>query len=153
MVRKFPNIHLIEVKNLHSKVYLNDNKCILTSMNFYEYSQINNFEIGVIIDRKEEKANFNGIIDQIILMTKLSNNNTVLLKELELFSDYSVGMLFTEIKKITSKNTLRNYESFCIELRKITEIKTHELYEDGTAILRRTNLGKDRYLKVYNFLK
>lgn len=38
-------------ENLHAKAYANDNKLILGSMNFYEYSMINNKEMGVLFDK------------------------------------------------------------------------------------------------------
>ena len=41
-------------KNLHAKCYLNDNECIITSLNLYEFSQVNNNEMGVLIYRNED---------------------------------------------------------------------------------------------------
>ena len=41
-------------KNLHAKCYLNEELCIITSLNLYEFSQINNNEMGVLIRRSED---------------------------------------------------------------------------------------------------
>lgn len=41
-------------KNLHAKCYLNEKKMIITSMNLYEFSQQNNREMGILIDREIE---------------------------------------------------------------------------------------------------
>lgn len=41
-------------KNLHAKCYLNEEFCIITSLNLYEFSQINNNEMGVLISRSED---------------------------------------------------------------------------------------------------
>lgn len=41
-------------KNLHAKCYLNEGLCIITSLNLYEFSQINNNEMGVLIRRSED---------------------------------------------------------------------------------------------------
>ena len=38
-------------KNLHAKCYLNEELCIVTSLNLYEFSQVNNNEMGVLISR------------------------------------------------------------------------------------------------------
>lgn len=38
-------------KNLHAKVYLNESQAIVASMNLYEFSQVNNNEVGVLIER------------------------------------------------------------------------------------------------------
>ncbi|MEO9802028.1 MAG: phospholipase D-like domain-containing protein [Reichenbachiella sp.] len=44
----------IENKNLHAKCYINDSEAIVTSMNLYGYSQDNNYEMGVLIDKKDD---------------------------------------------------------------------------------------------------
>lgn len=38
-------------KNLHAKCYLSESACIVTSLNLYEFSMVNNNEMGVLIDR------------------------------------------------------------------------------------------------------
>lgn len=47
-------IRLYFSKNLHAKCYLNENKMIITSMNLYEFSQQNNREMGILIDKTVE---------------------------------------------------------------------------------------------------
>ncbi len=44
------HVYLKFHENLHAKCYINDTKLIITSLNFYEYSMINNKEIGVLYD-------------------------------------------------------------------------------------------------------
>ena len=41
-------------KNLHAKCYLNEEMCIITSLNLYEFSQVNNNEMGVLTRRTED---------------------------------------------------------------------------------------------------
>lgn len=41
-------------KNLHAKCYLNEEFCIITSLNLYEFSQVNNNEMGVLIRRSDD---------------------------------------------------------------------------------------------------
>lgn len=41
-------------KNLHAKCYLNEELCIVTSLNLYEFSQVNNNEMGVLFRRGED---------------------------------------------------------------------------------------------------
>ncbi len=38
-------------KNLHAKCYMNEELCIISSLNLYEFSQVNNNEMGVLIER------------------------------------------------------------------------------------------------------
>ncbi|PAT35227.1 phospholipase D family protein [Vandammella animalimorsus] len=41
-------------KNLHAKCYLNEENCIVTSLNLYEFSQVNNNEMGVLFRKSED---------------------------------------------------------------------------------------------------
>jgi phosphatidylserine/phosphatidylglycerophosphate/cardiolipin synthase-like enzyme len=41
-------------KNLHAKCYLNEELCIITSLNLYEFSQVNNNEMGILLRRSED---------------------------------------------------------------------------------------------------
>lgn len=41
-------------KNLHAKCYINEEMAIITSLNLYEFSQVNNNEMGVLILRSED---------------------------------------------------------------------------------------------------
>lgn len=41
-------------KNLHAKCYLNEELCIISSLNLYEFSQVNNNEMGVLIRRSDD---------------------------------------------------------------------------------------------------
>jgi hypothetical protein len=45
--KKFLNVSIIYVPNLHAKYYGNENKGVITSINLYDYSFKNNIEFGV----------------------------------------------------------------------------------------------------------
>ena len=47
-------VRLYFSKNLHAKCYLNEKKMIISSMNLYEFSQQNNREMGILIERDIE---------------------------------------------------------------------------------------------------
>jgi phosphatidylserine/phosphatidylglycerophosphate/cardiolipin synthase-like enzyme len=47
-------VRLYFSKNLHAKCYLNEKKMIIASMNLYEFSQQNNKEMGILIERDNE---------------------------------------------------------------------------------------------------
>jgi len=59
--KKFLNVSIIYVPNLHAKYYGNEKKGIITSINLYDYSFKNNIEFGVfsqqsILDRFKQSA-------------------------------------------------------------------------------------------------
>jgi sugar-specific transcriptional regulator TrmB len=47
------NLNLLHHPNLHAKCYMNENHIIIASMNMYEYSEKNNREMGLLINRSE----------------------------------------------------------------------------------------------------
>jgi phosphatidylserine/phosphatidylglycerophosphate/cardiolipin synthase-like enzyme len=51
-------------KNLHAKCYLNEELCIVTSLNLYEFSQINNNEMGILIRRSEDSDLYRDAYDE-----------------------------------------------------------------------------------------
>jgi hypothetical protein len=42
-------------RNLHAKCYLSESACIVTSLSLYEFSMVNNNEMGVLIDRLQDR--------------------------------------------------------------------------------------------------
>ncbi|GGY30575.1 hypothetical protein GCM10008098_25110 [Rhodanobacter panaciterrae] len=43
-------------KNLHAKCYMNEELCIITSLNLYEFSQVNNNEMGILLSRADDAS-------------------------------------------------------------------------------------------------
>lgn len=49
-------IHLSYCENLHAKCYASENMAIISSLNLYDFSQINNYELGVLISSDDGKC-------------------------------------------------------------------------------------------------
>lgn len=60
--KDFPNIEIRYEKRLHAKYYANESSSILTSMNLYSYSQVNNIETGVMT---KVKSILGGIVNNV----------------------------------------------------------------------------------------
>jgi len=60
-------------KNLHAKCYLNENFCIISSLNLYEFSQINNNEMGVAVSRKDDAALYKDTYDEAQRIIRISD--------------------------------------------------------------------------------
>ena len=56
-----PSIRTSYSANLHAKCYLSEKKALITSMNLYEFSQVNNIEMGVLVDRDEDGPLYDAI--------------------------------------------------------------------------------------------
>ena len=52
-------------KDLHAKCYLNEKEALITSMNLYDYSQINNYEMGILISSDSEPELYNQIYEEV----------------------------------------------------------------------------------------
>lgn len=50
-------------KNLHAKCYLNENEALVTSMNLTADSQVNNYEMGILVSREEDSKLYDDISD------------------------------------------------------------------------------------------
>ncbi|GGW48794.1 phospholipase D family protein [Arenibacter certesii] len=67
---KLKHCRILFVDNLHAKVYINENFGVITSMNLYDYSEINNFELGAIIDKNDNLDIYNSTIHEIEYIIK-----------------------------------------------------------------------------------
>lgn len=52
-------------EDLHAKCYLNEDVAIITSMNLHSYSEINNTEIGIKLDRQTDKKAYEACLKEM----------------------------------------------------------------------------------------
>jgi hypothetical protein len=82
-------------KNLHAKCYMNEEGAIITSLNLYEFSQVNNNEMGVFISRNEDAEMYRDTYEEAQRIIRISDEVRISLERIEK----------TPIKEDTSKNT------------------------------------------------
>ena len=58
------NIHLYFFQNLHAKCYFNEKKMVITSMNMYDFSEKNNREMGVLIERSNDLELYQNAVNE-----------------------------------------------------------------------------------------
>ncbi|MEO7933259.1 MAG: phospholipase D family protein [Chthoniobacterales bacterium] len=68
-------------KNLHAKCYLNEELCIVTSLNLYEFSQINNNEMGILIKRSEDSELYRDAYDEAQRIIRISDEIRITLEK------------------------------------------------------------------------
>lgn len=103
-------------EHLHAKAYLNDNKLILGSMNFYEFSMMNNKEMGVLFDKNNsnDEEIYTKALDNIRFIEDNSNDKPFELRSVEL---EKVGKTQLKSEPVLSKQTKTNSKvgiGFCI---------------------------------------
>ncbi|MFH1140509.1 MAG: phospholipase D-like domain-containing protein [Chloroflexota bacterium] len=59
------NLTLRSCDNLHAKCYLNERSAVITSMNLYEYSQNNNREMGVLIEKEHDAELYGNAMKEV----------------------------------------------------------------------------------------
>ncbi|MBC8478059.1 MAG: phospholipase D family protein [Candidatus Delongbacteria bacterium] len=59
-------------KNLHAKCYLNEKEALITSMNLYEFSQVNNNEMGVLITKADDSALYDEVLSEAMRLIRAS---------------------------------------------------------------------------------
>ncbi len=62
--RDFHNLEIFFLENLHAKCYFNENTAIITSMNLYDYSERNNREMGIEVNKSENYKIFDDILQE-----------------------------------------------------------------------------------------
>lgn len=157
-LKTFSNIKLFPIKNLHAKIYLNQECALIASMNLYEYSQINNHEFAVMIDRWDDWEASEDTLNEIRIILTSQYEDTGFDIVLDSIQDYSMRALFYELSDNYTfgnfrKNSQDLYEFICNKARELASFQDFELYQDKTAILRATDLGKDRYNSLKENLK
>ena len=61
--------------NLHAKCYLNEQQALLTSMNLYEFSQVNNVEMGLLIDKATDSDLYTAIYNEVLSILRRSEEH------------------------------------------------------------------------------
>jgi len=60
-------------RNLHAKCYMNEEMCIITSLNLYEFSQVNNNEMGILIQRAEDALLYKDAYEEAQRIIRISD--------------------------------------------------------------------------------
>ncbi|MDU9048859.1 MAG: phospholipase D family protein [Candidatus Electrothrix sp. Rat3] len=62
-------------KNLHAKCYLNENYCIVTSMNLYDFSQVNNNEMGIGLHKSQDRSLYVDAYKEVQRLIRISEES------------------------------------------------------------------------------
>ena len=82
-------------ENLHAKCYFNEFNLILTSMNLYDFSAVNNIEYGMIVDKASDGNLYDEIRDESFKLIDKQERDLIL-KNIDTYTA-------KETKKLTVK--------------------------------------------------
>lgn len=74
-------------KNLHAKCYLNESACIVTSLNLYEFSQVNNNEMGVLFQREEDPDLYRDAYEEALRIIRISEEVRISMERIQAAPD------------------------------------------------------------------
>jgi hypothetical protein len=60
-------------RNLHAKCYMSEQTGIITSLNLYEFSQVNNNEMGILIDRQDDAEIYKDAYEEAQRIIRISD--------------------------------------------------------------------------------
>lgn len=102
-------------ENLHAKCYLNESEAIITSMNLYEFSQINNQEMGIYITKADDPQLYDEIYNEARRLIRISDEVRLYVEKIVEPEEQK-----TEINKTVIEEKKANdiTKGFCIRCKK-----------------------------------
>ena len=82
-MQKLDYVRLSFCKNLHAKCYLNEGECIISSLNLYEFSQVNNNEMGILVRKYEDDEVFKDAYEEAQRIIRISDEVRITLDEVK----------------------------------------------------------------------
>ncbi|WP_111861505.1 phospholipase D family protein [Acinetobacter sp. CFCC 10889] len=82
-MQKLDYVRVSFCKNLHAKCYMNEVTCIITSLNLYEFSQINNNEMGILVNKDDDMDVFKDAYEEAQRIIRISDEVRISLDEVK----------------------------------------------------------------------
>lgn len=140
-------------KNLHAKCYMSEDACIITSLNLYEFSQVNNNEMGVLILREGDVEMYREAHEEAQRIIRISDEVRISLETVESGAttdasanseaDRARDMLTTS--KLAKKYNMKTKEILAQMVEKgylVCNEDQHNLTVDGVALGAESKTGR-----------
>ena len=82
-MQKLDYVRVSFCKNLHAKCYINESECIISSLNLYEFSQVNNYEMGILVRKYEDNEVFKDAYEEAQRIIRISDEVRITLDEVK----------------------------------------------------------------------
>ena len=82
-MQKLDYVRVSFCKNLHAKCYINESECIISSLNLYEFSQVNNNEMGILVRKYEDNEVFKDAYEEAQRIIRISDEVRITLDEVK----------------------------------------------------------------------
>ena len=144
-MQKLDYVRLSFCKNLHAKCYLNESECIISSLNLYEFSQVNNNEMGILVRKYEDNDVFKDAYEEAQRIIRISDEVRITLDEVKAETstdeDIETEKQTATVEKLTTSKLAAKHKLKTAELlEKLVEKNLLILNENGKHYL--TDSGK-----------
>ena len=113
-------------QNLHAKCYLNEKEVIITSLNLYDFSQVNNNEMGVFVSREGDNGLYDETYQEVNRLIRISDEVRLTVEKI----DKEDKETKTDIKEDELKSETQEYQKLTSsKLAQSLGIKTAEVLE------------------------
>ena len=134
-------------KNLHAKCYLNEESCIITSLNLYEFSQVNNNEMGVSVSRIDDSELYKETYEEAQRIIRVSDEIRISLEKITPESKENINekqnkITTSKLAKKLGKTTTQLMEDLILEGYLILNNEKKELTEKGSQVGGECKKGK-----------
>jgi len=147
------NVMLVPIKNLHAKCYMNERSALITSMNLYDYSQINNHELGIKLTISKNITELSRHVDLIGNIIKTDHPNfdfKYFDRSKSLGKELTMGKLYSEL--VNNYNFTGRlpgndgvYRYLCQVAIELHNFSRESFYFDKSALLRSAPLNQETY--------
>jgi phosphatidylserine/phosphatidylglycerophosphate/cardiolipin synthase-like enzyme len=111
-LQNLKNVKVYALDNLHAKCYLNEETAIITSLNLYQFSQHNNIEMGIKIDKSTETELYNAMYEEVERIFGESKKYQISIVEKE--KTESKSQQPENIKETPKRQQTSSNEGFCL---------------------------------------
>jgi phosphatidylserine/phosphatidylglycerophosphate/cardiolipin synthase-like enzyme len=110
-LKQLHNLSLYFNKDLHAKCFCNESSMIITSMNLYDYSELHNREMGILITASDDKNLYDEAVKEVERIVNFS-------EQIDLRKYGSKHSSATYTQSISHKPTAAILKGFCIRCKK-----------------------------------
>lgn len=115
-ITSLENVEVYFCKNLHAKCYHNEETLIISSMNLCEFSERNNREMGMLIEKSRDSDIFNETLCEIESIKNASVKEKSIVKlNLDLLDDKSTFKLYEGVTQEDNFFLPKLYEALKLE--------------------------------------
>lgn len=128
-------------ENLHAKCYMNEKKGIITSLNLYEFSQVNNNEMGILISRTDDAQLYKDAYEEAQRIIRISDEIRISMEKISLIPSIPENTPIPEASsKITTSKLAKKLDKKTDELLEILVGKSYLIFTNNKHQL--TSKGK-----------